>query len=218
MAKRDETSRSILLHSGGLDSTILGHHLNEQGVNYQSLFINYDQTPRAPELNAVKKTAALLRSHLDVIEMLGLRSAFTSSQAGILVNVGNPGRHVLELGSALLLSPALAYARRLAIDTVYIGYTKLDADYSDEYTQKFLDVFSDLSKTAGYPKISFKAPFVTKTKADVLKLASKKPELIAATWTCHLEGPNHCGICESCQGRRDAFKGSRVKDPTKYDA
>ncbi len=164
------------------------------------------------------KLLGILVINLDVIEISGLRAAFTSSQFGVMVAVGNPGRHVLELGSSLLLSPALAYARRLAINTVYIGYTKLDADYSAEYTQVFLDVFSDLSKVAGYPPISFQAPFVDKSKADVIRLGAKHEKLLAAAWTCHLQGPHHCGICESCEGRRAAFKEAKVKDVTTYDA
>jgi 7-cyano-7-deazaguanine synthase len=218
MPKAEESKRCILLLSGGIDSTILGLYLNDQGINYQSLFINYGQTPNDAELNAVTKTAALLRSSLDVIEMHGLRSAFTSSDQAVFAANGNPGKHVLELGSVLLLAPALTYARRLRIDTIYIGYTRLDADYSDEYSQKFLDTYSDLSTSAGYPQIVFKAPFVDKTKDEVLQLGSSQPNLLAATWTCHLHGPSQCGVCESCLGRRAAFAKANIEDPTDYEA
>ncbi|QDT05335.1 7-cyano-7-deazaguanine synthase [Rubripirellula lacrimiformis] len=216
-SKSDEKRPALLLHSGGLDSTILGVYLNKKGINFQSLFIDYGQTSEVGELDAVTRTAAMLQSNLDVIRSPEIFSAFTSSSLAFSQSVGNPGRHVLELGSVLLLAPAIAYAHRLGLSTVYVGYTKLDADYSKEYTQKFLSAFASLSSIAGYPAIAIKAPFVKKTKGQVVKIAAKQKELLSATWTCHLGLSRQCGVCESCLGRKEAFRSAKVKDPTTYE-
>lgn len=34
MAKQDEKTTAVLLHSGGIDSTMLGHYLNEQKIDW----------------------------------------------------------------------------------------------------------------------------------------------------------------------------------------
>jgi 7-cyano-7-deazaguanine synthase len=217
MAKQDEQTRALLMHSGGLDSTVLGLYLNEKNSDFVSLFIRYDQTPAERELVAARQTASMLRVRFDVIELQGLRAAFTSSTEGVFVLEGNPGKHVLELGNAVKCSLALAYARRHSLTEVYLGLTKYDADYSAEYSQPFLDAFSGLSEIAGFPRIAFKAPFIGKSKAEVIKIAAKHPRVLAATWTCFNPGPLQCGICESCESRKAAFKTARVQDPTRYE-
>jgi 7-cyano-7-deazaguanine synthase len=216
MAKEDEKITAVLLHSGGIDSSVLGHYLNEQKIDYISLFFRHEQTPVDKELEAVRKTASILRARLDVIDMIGLRSTFTSSSRAVFMDMGNPGKHVLELGSPLLYAPALAYAHRLGIATVYVGLTKYDAGYTAEYRQPFLVAFSALAETAGYSRITFEAPFLSKSKADVIKLGAKVPGLLAATWTCFNDFPQQCGICESCESRKAAFRAAKVKDHTIY--
>ncbi len=216
MSKNDETTRAVLLHSGGLDSTVLGLHLNEESIDFTSLFINYEQTAQIPELESFQITSSMLGVSSDVLDLSGLKSIFTSSQFANFDLVGNPGRHVIQLGSPVLLSQALTYARHMRMNTVYIGYTKLDADYSPEYTQEFLDMFSSLSEVAGYSRINFIAPFVDKTKAEVVSIGAGNPDLLAHTWTCHLNGSLQCGRCESCNGRQKAFQVAGVDDLTKY--
>jgi len=204
---------ALLLHSGGLDSSVLGYELAKQGINFSSVFIDFDQSGKKSELKATKTTSSIFGAPLDVIEVPTLRAPFVSSPISTFRAMPNPGRGVLELGSLLLYGIAFTYAHQKGIKDVYVGLTKLDADFSKEYSQGFLDAFSKLVEEAGHPSISLKAPFLTKTKGEVVQIGMENLELTKATWSCIHDGDTHCGVCEGCMSRHTAFEQAGVSDP-----
>ena len=36
------------------------------------------------------------------------------------------------------------------------------------------------------------------------------------TWSCYEGGEIHCGLCGTCNERKEAFQRANVTDPTKY--
>lgn len=208
---------SILLLSGGFDSALLGYQLSQDKVDFSAVYMNFGQDAAERELSSARLIAAYLDIRLDVIDLTSLRTAFASSlMPGIMSHSGNPGSHVLELGTMIMYGPLLPYARQRGFEEVYIALVKSDADASPEYTQAFLDGVSRLSELAGYSRISFKAPFVMKEKQDLLTSVSLDPKILGLTWSCILGGQMHCGVCRSCKSRKAAFQGAGVTDLTNY--
>lgn len=208
--------KSLLLHSGGMDSTILGKMLKDSGEEFGSLYFNFGHNAHSREIRAVRDTSGMLDISSEVIDLSSMRSAFVSSNASLLAPQPNPGKHVLELGGLILLVPALAYAKRLGVNKLYIGYTKLDSDYSAEYSKVFLDGLSDLVVKAGYEKIEIAAPLIDTPKSEVLKSGLQYGGLLAKSWSCVYDGEYHCGTCQAWQSRMNAFKELGVDDPTQY--
>jgi 7-cyano-7-deazaguanine synthase len=62
------------------------------------------------------------------------------------------------------------------------------------------------------------APFITATKADIVKVGAALGVPFAQTRTCYNDGLSHCGACGACVERREAFKLAGVSDPTMYCA
>jgi 7-cyano-7-deazaguanine synthase len=38
------------------------------------------------------------------------------------------------------------------------------------------------------------------------------------TWSCYEGGEVHCGLCGTCNERKEAFENAGVPDPTRYRA
>jgi 7-cyano-7-deazaguanine synthase len=60
-------------------------------------------------------------------------------------------------------------------------------------------------------------PFLSKTKADVIRLGASLGVPFELTVSClHPQGAGHCGACSKCRERREAFTGAGVEDSAAY--
>lgn len=197
--------KSILLHSGGLDSTRVALHLRNEDIDFVSLFLDLGQTASTAELAAVRAVCAALDVRFDVISMPGFRRAFTSSDFALFSSVPNPGRHVLPLGSLVLLGTAAPYALRNGASTVYVGYNSDDSAFSSEYSQRFLDGYGNLvAEALGQPTVTFVAPLLQ--KGFSLRADKGETDILAMTYSCIHAGPAPCGSCASCTRRAAKLK------------
>jgi 7-cyano-7-deazaguanine synthase len=69
---------------------------------------------------------------------------------------------------------------------------------------------------ADWQKVALDRPFVSLTKADIVKLGSELGVPFERTWSCYKGGELHCGRCGTCVERREAFYLAGVDDPTIY--
>jgi 7-cyano-7-deazaguanine synthase len=61
------------------------------------------------------------------------------------------------------------------------------------------------------------APFLTMTKAEIVKTGAVCGFPFEFTWSCYKGLEIHCGKCGTCVERREAFELAGVPDPTIYD-
>lgn len=194
-----DANETLVLMSGGVDSTVLALGLRKRGDAFRGLYIDAGHTARHAEQRALRTVCGHLDVPFDVINICNLREAFTSSSATPFATVPNPGRHVTPLGSLCLFGIALPYALRLGVAELLIGYTTEDAEFSAEYRQDFLSLLSQLSATAGQRTIQVRAPLLHESLR--MELDSESRALLALTYSCIYEGPEPCGSCQSCLGR-----------------
>jgi 7-cyano-7-deazaguanine synthase len=64
--------------------------------------------------------------------------------------------------------------------------------------------------------MEIRSPFSGVEKSGLLRVAKKLGVPLDITWSCYLNGPLHCGKCESCLNRKQAFKEAGIEDPTEY--
>ena len=70
----------------------------------------------------------------------------------------------------------------------------------------------------GHPDLRLHAPFVEKTKAQIVQVGAALGVPYKETWSCYEGGDIHCGLSGTCNERKEAFKLAGVPDPTKYSA
>lgn len=216
--------KTILIYSGGLDSTTLLYSLRAQGRDLKALSINYGQR-HSLELEYAKKVCEELRIEHRIADLSALKPLLGgSSQTDSSVDV--PEGHyaaenmkltVVPNRNMLMLSVAAAWAISEKADTIaYAAHAGDHAIYPD-CRPEFVDALNGALALADWHTVQIERPFINTTKGGIVKLGAELGVPFANTWSCYKGKEIHCGRCGTCVERLLAFKEAGVTDPTKYE-
>lgn len=121
--------------------------------------------------------------------------------------------------NGLFIANAVAYAHANKLDTVVIGPHAEDAAgfaYPD-CTVEFFGAMANAVHIGTYGEVRLVAPFLTWTKAQIVRYGSERHVPYHLTWSCYRGGDKHCGTCPTCIARKEAFWMSDNRDPTEYE-
>jgi 7-cyano-7-deazaguanine synthase len=221
--------KAIAVMSGGLDSTTLGYLLREQGYRWQALSFDYGQRHKK-ELAFAQRVAMSLGAPWNLIDLeaAGLAELLKGSaltDASFEVPEGHYASENMRITvvpnrNAVMLSIACAVAGASGSDTVAVGVHAGDHPIYPDCRPAFIASFEAMESVAmeGMAQIRILAPFLARTKADIVKLGAELGVPFADTWSCYRGGDIHCGGCGTCYERREAFQLAGVPDPTRYAA
>ena len=217
-------SKTVLIYSGGIDSTVLLYDLLNSRHDVQALSVNYGQR-HIKELDCAKSLCNQLNVEHHVADLTALNPLLSgSSLTSPYVQV--PEGHyedesmkatVVPNRNMILLSIATGWAMSTGASSVsYAAHSGDRAIYPD-CREEFADAMNGVMKIAGWDKVSLNRPFSSLTKADIVKLGDELDVPFEQTWSCYKGGQVHCGVCGTCVERREAFQLAGVTDPTIYD-
>ena len=220
--------KAVVIFSGGIDSICTCAYLKPK---YDLYGISFSYGQRAnKEIQTAKKFSKILglKDHkiLDISFMknlYGKTNVLTSSTVKI------PSEFdysiVVPIRNAIFISIASAWAFTLNASLVAYGAHKGDRNYPDcrpSFTKKIEHALNegelDGIKLGIRKKITIWSPFREGLKkSDLLKKGSNfLGNKIFQTWSCYNNKKFHCGVCESCNNRKLAFKQANVVDKTRY--
>jgi 7-cyano-7-deazaguanine synthase len=220
VGKMIQKGRCVVVLSGGLDSTTVAYWAKNEGYDVHGLTFKYGQiaTKETQHANIVAQKLGIQIKEIDL-----------SSLKEIFVGVASIIDETIEITSTfsqsiivpfrngIFLSVAVAYAISINATKIFYGAQGSDApNYPDCRTQ-FYKSFETAARIGTDTEIDIEAPFSNITKAELIKLGSKLAVPYALTWSCYLNKEKHCGKCESCINRKDAFKTVEIHDPTEYN-
>lgn len=222
--------KAVALCSGGLDSITLLHLLAMHGYRpLQVISMDYGQRHRERELACAKKAA--IRVDADkhhIIEMPWLGN-FLSGSALTDPRMAVPDGHyawetmkqtVVPNRNMILLSLAVGVAIAEKADVVALAIHAGDhAIYPDCRPAFFESAWRTMQlATEGFASANFRlfAPFIYRTKAEIVGEGAKMGVPFEETWSCYKGGEIHCGKCGTCVERIEAFRIAGVRDPTQY--
>src|SRR5579863_5750404 len=219
--------RAVAVLSGGLDSTTMVHWLRAQGYAIASISFDYGQRHRK-ELEFAEQIAAELDAPWTLIDLHA--AGLTSVLAGSALtdeSVAVPDGHyadesmkitVVPNRNAIMLSIACALAVTRGAGAVAFGAHTGDHFIYPDCRPEFVRAFEAMVNVAveGLASIEILAPFLSMTKADIVRLGAELHVPFERTWSCYKGGALHCGTCGTCYERREAFARAHVVDPTVY--
>ena len=217
-------SKTVLIYSGGIDSTVLLYDLLNSGHDVQALSVNYGQR-HSKELDCAKSLCNQLNVEHHVADLTALNPLLSGSSL-TSPHVQVPEGHyedesmkatVVPNRNMILLSIATGWAMSTGASSVsYAAHSGDRAIYPD-CREEFADAMNGVMEMAGWDKVSLNRPFSSLTKADIVKLGDELDVPFEQTWSCYKGGQVHCGVCGTCVERREAFQLAGVTDPTIYD-
>jgi 7-cyano-7-deazaguanine synthase len=223
----NHASAATVLLSGGIDSTVLLHHVvKELGCTpVHALSFDYGQRHAKELACAHWQAEAVGIAEHRVIELTFLRDLL--SGASTLMADGPPVPDLSELRDGdtdqpptyvpnrnmMLLSIAAAYAEARGVRDVYYG-----AQAQDEYgywdcTTDFLDRINAVLHLNRRDAITIHAPLIAASKAENVRKGIELGVDFAHTWSCYRGGDAPCGTCPTCVERANAFDAVSETDP-----
>ncbi len=208
-----ENKQAILLLSGGIDSTTLLAKLAKENYSIVAISFHYGQK-HSVELNYAKQNAQKygVKSHhiIELNKILFESSALVNSELNITTFKNNelPNEQVnayVPFRNLLFISTSLSLAETMNINEIYIAINKEDSSLFWDCTTDFIDKINSIANINSSIKII--APFINKTKSEVIQLAQKLFVDIENTITCYQpKGKFECGICLSCITKQKAME------------
>jgi 7-cyano-7-deazaguanine synthase len=215
--------KTVLVYSGGMDSTVLLYHLLANGDSVSTLSVDYGQRHRKELIQAAEITTKLGIEHrtVDLTSITGLFSGSSLTDQTVAIPHGhyeeeNMKSTVVPNRNMILLSLATAWAISLKADCVsYAAHAGDHAIYPD-CREEFAAALDKTIRLADWQEVYLNRPFVGLTKAEIVKRGAELKVPLEKTWSCYEGGEHHCGRCGTCIERREAFYLAGVEDPTPY--
>lgn len=226
--------KALVLFSGGLDSSVcLGMAVAEYGADeVLALSVYYGQKHKK-EMEASEKVAkyyGVKRITLDLGEI------FKDSNCTLLEGAseeipheeyaeqlkktnGGPVNTYVPFRNGLFLSSAASIALSHGCSEIYYGAHADDAagnaypDTSIEFNRAISDAIYLGSGNA----LKIVAPFIDKSKAQVVAKGAEIGVPFELTWSCYEGHKKACGVCGTCRDRIEAFRMNGLVDPVQYE-
>ena len=218
-------NKAVVLFSGGLDSTALLARAIKEFDLVHALSFDYGQRHGGAELRAAEDVARILAPHeWRLVNIPGVRDLLKGSSQtddSVPVPLGHYAEEsmkatVVPNRNMMMLAIATAYAISLRADAV--GYAAHHGDHAiyPDCRPEFVNALGGAIGLADWHHVDLWAPFINKSKAEIVVEGMAHWAPLAMTWSCYSGGSVQCGRCGTCVERREAFAVAGLDDPTTY--
>ena len=223
-------TKALVLCSGGVDSTtLLARAVSKYGAeNVYALSISYGQK-HVREIEAARTVAAYYGVQQ---RFLDLGAIFADSDCSLLAHSdaavpessyaeqqadgdGGPVSTYVPFRNGLFLSSAASMALSLGCSVVYYGAHHDDwaGNAYPDCSLEFVEAMNRAIVEGTGGELRLEAPFVTWSKADIVREGLALGVPYELTWSCYEGGEAPCGRCATCLDRAAAFAANGVEDP-----
>ena len=217
-----EMKDSILILSGGMDSTTLLYDYQERIA--LALSFDYGSNHNARELPFARLHCERLGIEHITINLDFMSRHFESSllSGASAIPEGhyedeNMRSTVVPFRNGIMLSIAVGMAESRGLKHVMMANHGGDHAIYPDCRATFVEAFSQAAQTGTYDGIDLVSPYTGLTKGDIARRGKALGIDYAETWSCYKGGDVHCGRCGTCIERREALAEAGIEDHTEYE-
>lgn len=213
---------TAVLTSGGLDSAVLVATEAQQRP-VQPIYVSSGLSWETGELEGLVEFLRTFRAPHPILPVIHTRMPMNDvypashwALNGVPPDYDAPDSDVYLVGRNItLLAKASVVCARHAIGRIAVGQLRGNP-FPDATPEFFAALARALSLGLAHP-LEIAHPFLQRSKADVIRMGAALGVPFASTVSCmRPAGVAHCGDCNKCRERREAFRAAGVADPTAY--
>lgn len=200
--------RSLLLASGGLDSTTLAFWLRRRGIPFEPLFVNYGQHCAKTELATLRRV--LPKDALRHLSIVDVSSVYRGSNSRLIRATDLWHERIdkddlyLPYRNILLLSIAAARVQSAGGGDIYTAFINSNHAVEIDCSSAFFGQLAQVLKSFGGVRV--KMPFRFKSKLQVARIGIRLGAPIGETYSCQVNPGVPCGACPNCVDRLEALR------------
>lgn len=123
----------------------------------------------------------------------------------------------IPMKNAIYYGLAAAYAEETGSSRIVAGHNREDTmvfeDTGDEFFLHLEKALLAGSQRLRRNRMKLWRPLGEMSKTEVVSLAERLGVPLELTWSCHLEGTEHCWRCQGCVARQKSFASAGIPDP-----
>lgn len=202
---------SVIVFSGGMDSTTMLYEFREQiGL---AITFDYGSLQNAREQNyAILHCKRLGIKHL-IIPLEFMHKYFKSALLKSADDIPegsyedeNMKSTVVPFRNGVMLAIACGIAESFGFKKVMIANHSGDHVVYPDCRPEFVEAMSAAMSAGTYEKITICAPYTNISKKDIVKRGMSLGINYDETYSCYKGGKEHCGKCATCIERMEALQ------------
>jgi len=218
---KPKNNKSLILCSGGLDSTVVTTIAAQKMEEITLLYFQYGGLSQEKEMKAVKDIAEFFHCKYVFIPLSIFKDILVSpltSGDDNQISKGSQGiEYALEWIPArnlILTSLAIGYAEKFEYSKIYMGANLDEASAYPDNTIEFLNKLESVIPyaTQNGTSIKLEKTLANYMKHEIVQIAISIGAPLHLMWSCYHNYEEHCGECSSCNLRKIAFQKIGVKD------
>ena len=212
---------SLLILSGGLDSTTLLHYKKDRIA--LAVSFDYGSNHNSREIECAKWQCKELEIEHIVIPLSFMGKYFKSSLLSGASEIpkgdydkDNMKSTVVPFRNGIMLSIACGLAESRGLKYVMMANHGGDHAIYPDCRPEFTHAMNKAMQAGTYDAITLIDPFTHITKGDIVTIGKTLGVDYHHTYSCYCGREKHCGECGTCRERKQAFEDAGMEDPTLY--
>ena len=207
---------SVIVLSGGMDSTTLLHERKEQIA--LAVTFDYGSKHNEREIECARKNCEMLGIEHLVIPLEFMGKYFKSSLliGGEEIPEGhyaddNMKSTVVPFRNGIMLSIAAGLAESRGLKKVMLANHGGDHAIYPDCRPGFVRAMSEAISEGTYDGVVIDAPYTDITKSDIARIGKRIGVDYSLTYSCYKGGERHCGKCGTCVERMEALRDAGIE-------